>query len=106
MYCRIEKAEKNDNKCWYVLMLVFSVIFYVGSLAAIILLYVFFTEVWFVHYTVITMFMLFSYYIAEQLHPQQVFYQFNSDPECCDLNCGHTTLGSERQEALLYLCSQ
>lgn len=42
---RIEKAEENDNKCWYVLMLIFSIIFYVGSLAAIILLYIFFTEV-------------------------------------------------------------
>lgn len=40
----IERAEESDNKCWYVLMLVFSVIFYIGSLVGIVLLYVFFTE--------------------------------------------------------------
>ncbi|XP_064391329.1 serine incorporator 2-like isoform X2 [Halichondria panicea] len=40
----IERAEENDNKAWYILMLVFSVIFYIGSAVAIILLYVFFTE--------------------------------------------------------------
>ena len=44
-YYRIERAEENDNKCWYILMLVFSGVFYVGSLIAIILLYVFFTTV-------------------------------------------------------------
>ena len=42
---RIDRAEEKDNKLWYVLMLIFSVIFYVASLTAIILLYVFFTEV-------------------------------------------------------------
>lgn len=42
---RIERAEENENKCWYVMMLVFSVVFYVGALIGIILLYVFFTEV-------------------------------------------------------------
>lgn len=42
---RIEKAQEKDNKWWYVLMLVFSIIFYLGSLISIILLYVFFTEV-------------------------------------------------------------
>lgn len=40
----IERAQENDNKWWYVLMLVFSVIFYIGSLTAVILLYVFFTQ--------------------------------------------------------------
>ena len=45
LLCRIERAEENDNKAWYILMLVFSVIFYIGSAVAIILLYVFFTEV-------------------------------------------------------------
>lgn len=40
----IERAEENDNKAWYVLMLVFSIVFYVGSVVAVILLYVFFTE--------------------------------------------------------------
>ena len=43
--CRIEKAEEKDSKIWYVLMLIFSVIFYFGSLVGIILLFVFFTEV-------------------------------------------------------------
>ena len=43
--CRIEKAEESENKCWYVLMLLFSIVFYVGSLVGIILLFVFFTEV-------------------------------------------------------------
>lgn len=42
---RIERAEENENRCWYVLMLVCSTVFYVGSLVGIILLYVFFTEV-------------------------------------------------------------
>lgn len=42
---RIERAEENDNKAWYILMLVFSIVFYIGSAVAIILLYVFFTEV-------------------------------------------------------------
>ena len=42
---RIGRAEENDNKWWYVLMLVFSGVFYIGSLVAIILLYVFFTTV-------------------------------------------------------------
>ena len=42
---RIERAEENDNKAWYVLMLVFAVIFYVCALAGVILMYVFFTEV-------------------------------------------------------------
>lgn len=45
VFYRIERAEENDNKAWYVLMLIFAVIFYLGSLVAIILLYVFFTEV-------------------------------------------------------------
>lgn len=39
----IGRAEENDNKWWYVLMLIFSAVFYIGSLVAIILLYVFFT---------------------------------------------------------------
>lgn len=42
---RIERAEENDNKAWYILMLVFAIVFYVGSAIALILLYVFFTEV-------------------------------------------------------------
>lgn len=49
---RIGRAEENENRWWYVLMLVCSVVFYVGSLVGIILLYVFFTEVskWFIGY--------------------------------------------------------
>lgn len=43
--CRIQRAEENENRCWYVLMLICSVVFYVGSLVGIVLLYVFFTEV-------------------------------------------------------------
>jgi len=42
---RIGYAEENDNKGWYIGLLIFSIIFYVGSLVGIILLYVFFTEV-------------------------------------------------------------
>ncbi len=42
---RIERAEESDNKWWYILMLVFSVVFYVGAFIGIVLLYVFFTEV-------------------------------------------------------------
>lgn len=44
-YSRIGKAEENENKMWYILMLVFSVIFYLCSLVGIVLLYVYFTEV-------------------------------------------------------------
>lgn len=40
----IERAQENDNKWWYILMLIFAIVFYVASLVAIILLYVFFTE--------------------------------------------------------------
>lgn len=42
---RIERAQENDNKWWFILMLVFAVIFYIASLAGVVLLYVFFTEV-------------------------------------------------------------
>ena len=45
LYFRIDKGEKSESKWWYVLMLVFSVIFYVVSANGTILLYVFFTEV-------------------------------------------------------------
>lgn len=45
VYNRIGRAEENDNKWWYVLMLIISAVFYIGSLVTIILLYVFFTTV-------------------------------------------------------------
>ena len=42
---RIERAEENDNKWWYILMLTVSIVLYVMSLVGIILMYVFFIEV-------------------------------------------------------------
>ena len=43
--CRLEKQRETENWCWYIALLIPTIIFYVIAIVGVILMFVFFVEV-------------------------------------------------------------